>query len=109
MGSCCKCFGVNTELETFNRSELRGGVSVLEERVTNSSQWSDCLNYLSRRVKEQSFKTWLRPTIGEPGANGDFRVAVPNQFVADWIRNHYQDMIEEALKEPPLDFSAEKE
>ncbi len=71
----------------------------MKERVTNSSQWSDCLNYLSRRVKEQSFKTWLRPTIGEPGANGDFRVAVPNQFVADWIRNHYQEMIEEALRE----------
>ncbi len=99
MHTYCKCFGVNTELKTINGSEIRGGVSILEERVTNSSQWSDCLNYLSRRIKEQSFKTWLRPTVGEPGSNGDFRVAVPNQFVADWIRNHYQDMIEEALKE----------
>ena len=40
------------------------------ERVTNSSQWNDCLNYLSHRVKEQSFKTWLKPTRGEPGGNG---------------------------------------
>ena len=69
------------------------------ERVTNSSQWSDCLNYLSHRVKEQSFKTWLKPTRGEPDSNGQFRVAVPNQFVADWIKTHFNELIEEALHE----------
>ncbi|MEW6411186.1 MAG: chromosomal replication initiator protein DnaA [Candidatus Zixiibacteriota bacterium] len=69
------------------------------ERVTNSNQWDDCLNYLSHRVKEQSFKTWLKPTKGEPGSNGDFKVAVPNQFVADWIKAHFNELIEEALNE----------
>ncbi|UCE23815.1 MAG: chromosomal replication initiator protein DnaA [Candidatus Zixiibacteriota bacterium] len=71
----------------------------MQERVTNSSQWNDCLNYLSRRVKEQSFKTWLKPTRGEPGSSGSFNVAVPNQFVADWIKAHFNDLIEEALNE----------
>lgn len=64
-----------------------------------TGQWGDCLNYLSRRVKEQTFKTWLKPTVGEPGGNGDYNVIVPNQFVADWIRNHFNDLIEEALLE----------
>lgn len=67
--------------------------------VTNSNQWNDCLNYLSRRVKEQTFKTWLKPTKGEPGTNGDFKVSVPNQFVAEWIKDHFQDIIKEALFE----------
>ncbi len=71
----------------------------MHEGVTNSSQWNDCLNYLSHRVKEQSFKTWLKPTRGEPGSNGDFKVAVPNQFVADWVKTHFNDLIEEALHE----------
>jgi len=75
------------------------GKPVLHERVTNSSQWNDCLNYLSHRVKEQSFKTWLKPTKGEPGGNGNFRIAVPNQFVADWIKAHFHELIEEALQE----------
>lgn len=66
---------------------------------SNNGQWGDCLNYLSRRVKEQTFKTWLKPTVGEPGGNGDYNVIVPNQFVADWIRNHFNDLIEEALFE----------
>lgn len=71
----------------------------MNNTVNNSNQWSDCLNYLSHRVKEQTFKTWLKPTVGEPGLNGDFKIAVPNQFVADWIRDHFQEMIDEALSE----------
>jgi chromosomal replication initiator protein len=75
------------------------GKLALSERVTNSSQWNDCLNYLSHRVKEQSFKTWLKPTGGKPDGNGSFEVAVPNQFVADWIKAHFHELIEEALFE----------
>jgi len=71
----------------------------LNEVITNSTQWSDCLNYLSRRIKEQTFRTWLKPTVGSPGNNGDFHVSVPNQFVADWIRDHFQELINEALAE----------
>ena len=71
----------------------------MQEVISNSNQWSDCLNYLSHRVKEQTFRTWLKPTVGEPGSNGDFNVGVPNQFVADWIRDHFQELINEALFE----------
>ncbi len=71
----------------------------MNEVTTNSTQWSDCLKYLSHRIKEQTFRTWLKPTIGTPGNNGDFNVSVPNQFVADWIRDHFQELINEALFE----------
>ena len=54
---------------------------------------------MSRRMKEQSYNTWLKSTKGEPGGNGNFQVAVPNQFVADWIRGHYSELIEEAFFE----------
>ena len=72
---------------------------MLRNEVNHSIEWNDCLNYLSHRVKEQTFKTWLKPTKGEPGSNGDFNVVVPNQFVADWIRDHFNDLIEDALFE----------
>ena len=71
----------------------------MNEAIPNSTQWSDCLNYLSHRIKEQTFRTWLKPTVGSPGNNGDFLVSVPNQFVADWIRDHFQELIDEALLE----------
>lgn len=69
------------------------------DRVTNSKHWKDCLSYMARRMKEQTFNTWLRPTKGEPGTNGDFKIAVPNQFVADWIKDHFGSLIDEAFKE----------
>lgn len=69
------------------------------ESVKNSQQWKECLSYMSRRVTEQSFNTWLKPTKGEPGGNGHFRIAVPNQFVADWIDGHYRELIHESFRE----------
>lgn len=69
------------------------------QNFTNSQQWKDCLDYMSRRLKQQSFNTWLKPTRGEPTGNGEFKVAVPNQFVADWIDEHYRDLVFEAFEE----------
>lgn len=67
--------------------------------VSDSKEWKVCLEYVSHRVSEQSFNTWLKPTIGEPTNNGEFKIAVPNQFVADWIKGHFADQIEEAFVE----------
>ena len=67
--------------------------------IRNSQEWSDCLRYMSRRLKEQSFNTWLKTTKGTPGENGDFTVIVPNQFVCDWIKEHFQVLIDESMKE----------
>ena len=67
--------------------------------ATNSSQWLECQKYMSRRVKEQSFNTWLKPTQGELQEDGTFIVAVRNQFVYDWIAAHYRELIEEAVIE----------
>jgi chromosomal replication initiator protein len=54
---------------------------------------------MSRRIKKQSFNTWLKPTRGEPSNDGAFKVAVSNQFCADWIQAHYRDLIGEAFQE----------
>jgi chromosomal replication initiator protein len=67
--------------------------------ANNSQQWRDCLDYMSRRLKQQSFNTWLKPTRGEPNGNGEFKILVPNQFVADWIDEHYRDLVVEAFQE----------
>ncbi len=71
----------------------------MQENMTNSQGWNDCLKYMSRRMKEQSYNTWLKPTIGQPGDNGNYSLSVPNQFVADWIKSHYYELIDEAFVE----------
>ena len=54
---------------------------------------------MSLRLKQQSFNTWLKPTRGEPSGNGEFKIAVPNQFVADWIDEHFGELVQEAFTE----------
>ena len=54
---------------------------------------------MSRRLKQQSYNTWLKPTKGEPSGNGEFKIAVPNQFVADWIDEHFGELVQEAFTE----------
>lgn len=59
--------------------------------------WEDCLLYISHRVKKQSFATWLKHTTAVSNGNGGLHVYVPNQFVAEWIGEHYTALIEEAI------------
>ena len=59
--------------------------------------WSECLDYLEKRVKRQSFYTWLRPTK-LTSQNGTLHLSVPNRFVAEWLEEHYRQLIAEALK-----------
>lgn len=75
------------------------GDVIVTAKISNSQQWIDALSYVKHRIKKHSFNTWLKSTVGEPGSNGDFKIAVPNQFVADWIKDHFRDEIDEALSE----------
>jgi chromosomal replication initiator protein len=67
--------------------------------VDNGKIWGECLSHLSRRLKKQSFCTWLKATKGLPSTEGSIRVAVPNRFVADWLQEHYLGVIKETLRE----------
>jgi len=59
--------------------------------------WQDCLNYISHRIRKQSFATWLKHTTAASDGNGGIVICVPNGFVAEWIQEHYADLIEESL------------
>lgn len=67
--------------------------------VDHTTLWGECLSHLSKRIRKQSFCTWLKTTRGLPSADGTLRVAVPNRFVADWLQEHYLDLIKQTIKE----------
>ena len=72
---------------------------MITPETANSPEWKDCLLYISRRLTEQSFNTWFKPTKGKLNGEGKFTITVPNQFVADWINSHFGDLINEAFTE----------
>jgi chromosomal replication initiator protein len=65
--------------------------------------WRRALEYMSRRLKKQSYATWLRPTVGIVSESSEgtssLEITIPNQFVADWLEENYSELIEEALAE----------
>lgn len=67
--------------------------------IDHTRLWAECLSHLSKRVRKQSFCTWLKTTRGLPSPEGTLRVAVPNRFVADWLQEHYMDIIKESIRE----------
>lgn len=75
----------------------------IETAPENSAQWKTALTYLSRRIKKQSFATWLTPTRGVvrtlSGGERVMEIFVSNLFVAEWLRENYLALIEEALRE----------
>ena len=71
----------------------------MEIEIDNGNLWGVCLSHLSKRIRKQSFCTWLKATRGLPSPEGTLRVAVPNRFVADWLEEHYLDLIKETIRE----------
>ena len=60
--------------------------------------WAECLSYMSRKVNKQSFFTWLKPTAAVDGDSSNFQIGVPNKFAADWLNEHYSELISDALR-----------
>jgi chromosomal replication initiator protein len=69
------------------------------DSASGQKMWQGCLDYMALRVKKHSFSTWFKHTDGGFDENGDVKISVPNQFVADWLTDRYSDLIAEAIAE----------
>jgi len=50
--------------------------------------WNRCVDHLEKNLPAQQFNTWIRPLqIVEDDRN--IRILAPNQFVLNWVKNHY--------------------
>ena len=67
--------------------------------------WQEVLNYLKTKVNPQSYQTWLKPTRYIRAEGETLVVRVPNQEFLDWIQDHYNANIQEALEKLRLGFN----
>jgi chromosomal replication initiator protein len=58
--------------------------------------WDQCLENLKKDLNNQSFETWFKPTSASVSDN-TLKVQVPNEFFRDWIRDHYQLQLQNAV------------
>ncbi len=59
--------------------------------------WADALAYIEGKVPRQVFDTWFTPVQLERLEGDSARLVVPNKFFGDWLRQHYGNLVEEAL------------
>ena len=51
--------------------------------------WDEVLLLLEDRVNRQTFDTWFKPVAVDSIDGEVLRIAVPNRFFEEWIREHY--------------------
>jgi chromosomal replication initiator protein len=67
--------------------------------------WQEVLNYVKTKVNPQSYQTWLKPTRYSHSEADTLVIRVPNQEFLEWIQDHYNTVIQEALEKLRLGFS----
>jgi chromosomal replication initiator protein len=63
----------------------------------DSSPWQTCLAVIHEKVGSSTFETWFRTTELMSSADGRPVIQVPNRFFADFIEEHFADLIRETL------------
>ncbi|MBN1684579.1 MAG: chromosomal replication initiator protein DnaA [Gammaproteobacteria bacterium] len=58
----------------------------------HSDIWENILTYLQSEYSEQDFNTWIRP-LQTQFFNHELVLLAPNEFVVDWVNQHYLDYI----------------
>jgi len=70
----------------------------MTEVVEVQTLWDNCLNYLRDEIPAQKFNTWLRPLHAEIN-NNTLTLLAPNQFVLDWVNEHFLVKIMDTLRQ----------
>jgi len=67
--------------------------------------WDQCYSQLESNLSAQQFSTWIRP-LQAVFADNDIKLLAPNQFVRDWVCEHFLTQIQATLdnlsETPPL-------
>ena len=64
-----------------------------------SAIWEDVLEYVREHIPDVEFRTWFKQVRPLGIENGTFEIGVPHSFARDWLKSHYGELIESALKE----------
>jgi len=61
--------------------------------------WEATLEIIKEKISKPSFETWLKETTAVQLDQNTFVIGVPNDFIKEWLENHYTTLITEALFE----------
>jgi chromosomal replication initiator protein len=59
--------------------------------------WQSSLDRIRRELSDQTFKVWIEPLKMTAYDGGIATIQAPDKFYAEWIRDHFQEIIRDAL------------
>jgi chromosomal replication initiator protein len=59
--------------------------------------WNQALEQLRGRVNEHVFRTYFVPIAPLAYANGSLDLALPSNFMRDWVRDHFEDVLSQVV------------
>lgn len=76
-------------------------VTMADTLITNDAKlaWKDCLNIIKAKVPFLTYNTWFLPIKPVELRDSVLKIQVPNNFFVEWIDEHYNSVINQAIKE----------
>ncbi|MEW5701664.1 MAG: chromosomal replication initiator protein DnaA [Candidatus Zixiibacteriota bacterium] len=65
--------------------------------IENAAIWKECLGHIENQIGTENFYTWLACSELIEIEGDTAAIALPNRFVADWVRKRYSGLIDETL------------
>lgn len=91
-GNCCGC------RHFHRRGNVCGNVVLSYLNVANSMDtWNQVLEIVEKRINQQSYNTWFKPTQLIKYDEKALYIRVPNAFFQDWLNEHI-DVVLDAAK-----------
>ena len=60
--------------------------------------WENIKEYVKRNITDVEYHTWFMRVKPIGVESGTYMIGVPNSFAADWLKQHYLGLLEEALR-----------
>jgi len=60
--------------------------------------WATCAERIRSVISPQSYEAWVSPIQAGALADHQLTLIVPNQFVVDWLREHYLSLLTDELR-----------
>jgi chromosomal replication initiator protein len=78
----------------------------LSSDISTSSPWQQCLQKIQKEITPSTFETWFRTTDLLVSPEGHACIQVPNQFFADFMEQHFSELIKTMLNECTVAFKS---
>ncbi len=69
-----------------------------EALISSQEIWQDVLGYVRENISILDFQTWFSNIKPLGVQNGELVLGVRNSFTQDWLRTHYLELLENALR-----------